>query len=418
MAFVSDEEENGEDVVSTAQAPGIVTPGAAPAGGTAPAAGRAKGGSGQFTNIQDYIEANRPKTAGLATGISKAVGEETTGLRTQLGQQREQYLGQEGKFGAGQQEFITQQIQQAGAQPGSEQDVARFRSLATGGEQTIDVGEQRRQAADLERRAREFQTSKGRFEGLQRLVGQQAPTYSSGQRQLDQLLLAGDRASKQQSIREMREATRGLGGEVAQLGTEVGAARGARQQEALSQLSAAQTQEQEGVTAMQQRIAESFGKGGDYALSEADLAATGLQAGQEFYGLDPTDYLQDRYSQEQYSRIGALAGLAGQETPIVGTEASRVYDPQGLSGVLGQRAETRTGLQTQMAELNARNNMLRQMYETSTGFGSAHRGGLEAEMRLLKPKFASVAQQLKQYGSEDPRRLGIEQPVVPPADIT
>ena len=180
--------------------------------------------------------------------VSAGVGycKATSSFFTTLTGQREEFLGAEGKFGAGQQKFIGQQIEQAKAgQAASEEDVERFRGFATGATKAPELDVQRRQAADLKRQTKEIETPKGRFESLQKLVGQQAPTYSSGQRQLDQLLLAGDRPSRLQSIRDIREATRGVGEQVGRLGEDIAAGRATRQQEAVSQLGAARQVEQQ-----------------------------------------------------------------------------------------------------------------------------------------------------------------------------
>lgn len=338
MAFVNNENQQEEEEKKGSQ-PSVVSSGQGSAIGSgtgAPASGGATGGSGQFTNLQSYIKANQPKTQQLAEGITGDVKKQGEALKTDIGQKRESYLGEQGKFGEGQKQFVQQQVSQAGQQPQSQEDVDRFRSLATGAEKAPDLTEQRGQAQDLQRRAKEFETSKGRFEGLNRLVGGKTATYGKGQKQLDQLLLAGDRQSKQKSIRDMREATKGLDAQVGQLGTDVNEARQATQQQAQEAITNARTAAQEEARNRYESLRGGLEAG---QLSQEQLTQLGLEAGQRTYGADLLGGLEQTrgMSAQDTARLDALAKLGGLEGRELYTGIQGGDTAQNLQEMIAQR---------------------------------------------------------------------------------
>lgn len=316
MAYVSDTtpdkdkenaDQSGMNTVSTGQSAQI-------AGGQAPAQeSTQKGGSGQFTNIQDYIQANKPKTQQLAQNITGNVQKQAQDVRSATQQQQEQFTGQQGIYGDKAQQTIQQSIQQAGKQP--DQDISQFRAYATGKAGTADFSKQQQQATDLQRQAKQLETSKGRQEQLQKVVGK-APTYTAGQQGLDRMLLAGDRESKLATIRGAREAVGGLGQQVEQANTQVEQARQQAQQQAQQQLAEARKSEQERLTGQYERLRGGLQSG---QLSQEDLQKLGLEAGQRTYGVNLADVLDQNKAAtpEDIARLDALAklgGLEGRET--------------------------------------------------------------------------------------------------------
>jgi hypothetical protein len=301
------------------EAPALAGGGQAPQGAGA--------GSGQFTNIQDYVKANQPKTAELAQGITSGIQKEATGIRSQLESKRAEFFDPS-KYG-GAKEFQTQQIQQAGTTAPSQEQAQRFQQLRTGAFAAPELSQQRASSADLSRRAGELQTATGRKEALQGLVGKQTPTYSQGQRQLDQLLLAGDRPSRLESLRNVRGAAGTLGSEVARFGDEAQAARTEAMRVGDEDLGTARTAQQEQISGLQQRLQESFGEGGDRALSTEDLSRLGLEGGVgELYGVDP-GLRQGVVSSQGLDRMKALETLAGRD-PSLATGEYTAFDPAAL----------------------------------------------------------------------------------------
>ena len=308
------EEEEEEETVDTVQ-PLVSGPSTSATIGaptpTAPTATTSEG-SGAFTNIRQYIEANKPKTAQMAGAITKGVETEAGQLGTQLGQQREKYIGQEGLYGDKATETIQSSIAEAGRQP--DQDTSAFRSYATGKAGTADLTKQQMQAQDLARQAKEFETSRGRQEQLQKMVGKTGG-YTGGQQSLDRMLLAGDRESKLRALQGIRSATAGLGERVSGLGTDIEARRTAVQQQAQEELGQARTGEQERLTGQYERLRGGLEAG---QLSAEDLSRLGLEAGQRTYGTDLSGVLEGTKgtTQEDIARLDALAqlgGLSGRE---------------------------------------------------------------------------------------------------------
>lgn len=332
MAFLSsapnedeENEETGMNAVSSAQSSNID-------GGGGPAQGAQKGGSGQFTNIQDYIKANQPKTSALSEGITSGVKKKGQELQGQLGKQRESLLGAQGQFGQGQQDFVTNQIQQAGQGGQTAEDVKKFRDIA-GGLQGPDLSKQRLQAQDLQRQAKEFGTSKGRQEGLARTVGKRSPTYAKGQRQLDQLLLAGDR-NKGSSIRGVKEATKGLGQQVEQLGTDVGTARQGLVDSTTTGLTGAQQQITDARTAQQEKFKNM--KLGD-SFSQEDLGVLGREKGyDQLWGADAGQLIEGSITPEQLKRADALARLQGKAGSGLGSD---FYSTANLDDTIGNNQQ-------------------------------------------------------------------------------
>lgn len=300
------------------------------------------GGSGTFTNIQDYVEANKPKTQQLAKDISGRVTQSAQKVRSNVEQQKQQNLGETGRFGTQKQQFLNQQIQKAGKDPLAEQDVAEYRKYATGQYKAPDLGEQRRTAQDLERRAREYGTSKGRFEALQGLVGKQSPTYSKGQKRLDQLLLAGDRASNQQALRQMQKATQGLGENVQNVDQSIQQARQALQQQATQGIEQGRTGTQEAIQSRYQDLSNAIKSG---QFTDEQLAQMGLERGQQHFGADLQQGLDlsQGVTQQDLSRLDALAKLAGQ-----GGRSQYLGQQDIASGVGSVIESARKGYETEL----------------------------------------------------------------------
>lgn len=392
MAFLEEELTEEEQ-----QQQGAVQAGPATIGANDPVAGQkapvaAGGGSGTFTNLQQYIDANKPKAQELSNQITSGIEGQAGQLRTDLTKQREQnlgaqsQLGQEGQRLAGGQQFVSSTLQQAGRTPFTQEQQQQFEQIRQGqgtNYQAPTLAEEQKRAEELKRRSDQFGTAQGRQEELQRTIGGQSPTYSAGQRGLDELLLGGDRNLRTQSIRRAREATAGLGGQLNTLQGDIQSTISdqAAKRQALQNF--AKTQLEQGVgdgiegdlyqrgyadieadlkarqTAdlikRQQQNAALREAAASGVLTTDQLAQLGLEAGQRVYGLsdefgqfirDPQKATLSQIAQSpEIARYQALQALAGRTGGIsfdpsqVGKLPGVGYDETGLKSALAQRQQ-------------------------------------------------------------------------------
>lgn len=172
-------------------------------GSQAAARGTSPGGS-KFFNIQNYLNANKPGSQQLESGLESKVTGEADKVRAGI-QQAQQQFGQQ----AGAEQQRLQQGQQLtgnlfGAQP--TQDITKLTpdqqqqmiNLRTGtgayqqlGDQSQQqLGQLQNQQQQLGQSAAQANTEAGRFQMLGNTFGR--PGYAQGQRRLDQLLLQTD----------------------------------------------------------------------------------------------------------------------------------------------------------------------------------------------------------------------------------
>ena len=306
------EDEEAEDNAAATQLTGSI--GGASGGTAAPSTGGPSAGgskSGGFANIQQYLEANKPKVEQITSDITSGVQKEAADIRSGLGQSREKYLGQEGVYGAGSKDFVGQQIGRAGSGTSTDEQKQRFSALRTGSDAGPSFDKERQRAQNLEQRAKDVSKEGGRFSEVERIVGKQSPQYSAGQKSLDQLLI-GSAPGYSKAIRDIQESTKGLSGQVGQLGQDITSGRQELKTQTQSEIDAARG-------ALQGTVKDRYGrlKSGLEAgqLSQEDLASLGLQAGQRTYGTNLSGVLEGTrgMTPEEASRLDALAGLGGLE---------------------------------------------------------------------------------------------------------
>lgn len=163
--------------------------------------------SGTFTNIQQYLQANRQS----APNIASAVSEDLTGRASELGQaitQKQNEYQQKVQQAQQQQQELTQQAQQTvqqAAQTGQldPNRLAEFRNIYTGQTKAqapgdINLAPETMQAERLVSQAQQGKTPQGRFQLLRQTFGEGPRRYTRGEQSLDNLLL--------QSTPEGREA--------------------------------------------------------------------------------------------------------------------------------------------------------------------------------------------------------------------
>lgn len=221
--------------------------------------------SGRFTNIQNYIKANRDAGQGLAQNIGGQLEQKGQGIRQELGQSQQQFQDQAEKGRLDRTKVVPEAgniIGRAG-QGGFESDVDRFKRLSSG---QYTGPQEMQNAANLQGRGQEVEalgknlgTSAGRTQVLGQLYGGQGG-YTAGQRRLDDLLISQNTNSLQRArglasglgrtVQQQADSARGLAGyfgqEAAEVGSEVSkqladtaqgdeAALGAKQQTAFTE---------------------------------------------------------------------------------------------------------------------------------------------------------------------------------------
>jgi len=307
MAFVEEqdqEEEVGMEQPSQTSAIQTATTGAQPTKPTGPTE------SGMFTNIQKYIEANKPGAQQMA---GKAVG----GME-QKAKKVEEEAGQ--KFGQFQQaaqpelqrlqsteERVGQYLQEAGTQ--TPEEAARRReeiaglSTGAGAYKTIEAPEFAKERIESERLAKQAQKLTG-AEGVRNLLEQTYGARTKGMSDLDMMLLQGSKPAREKMIKAAQPIAGRLGTSIAQQEQQVGQSR-----EAL------------------QNLARRYAVGG-----ESDVMAQ--IAGQET-GLKGTlEERQARLQQEAQDRYDAARGTKVEDYNAMIEKA--VQDIKSGSGAIGQ----------------------------------------------------------------------------------
>lgn len=197
------------------QAPG----GQQAAGGQAPQRRAQKPrGSGLFTDLRKYVEANRPAAQRIAGAVTQGVQQEASRIGEQVRQQSAQYqqrVADEAQKQRQAVDFAEQQIQAASqGQQLQDQDVQRFRDLARGTEQYGQIADyvdtpQALEAQQLARRAAIMGTAQGLGRNLEETFGR-GEQYTTGQRALDALILGGDRGAREDIVQASQQTTQGL----------------------------------------------------------------------------------------------------------------------------------------------------------------------------------------------------------------
>jgi hypothetical protein len=240
------------------------------------ASGAAPSSSGQFTNIQNYLQANKQGAKQLGQGVAQKVGAkvasgiEDIGKAKQTSVQNVQTIGQQG-----------QQAQQQGQQA--------VQAIRTGGAQDLTLAEQQAKQGLSNEFGQNIQ--KSQFENLQNLTnkkqelnelgaqtrtgtGQQAilqrtyakPDYTSGQSRFDSLLL-GSSKEGQEGLSKARQ-------QVGQFDPTLQRSVGEFEQQRTQQ----SEQINQGMQQLQQRIAEATARGQDATADKSLYAELSKQA--------------------------------------------------------------------------------------------------------------------------------------------
>lgn len=403
--FASDQQQGQkqeqQQVTQIATAPGGSTIGASAAQPpTAAGAKKEPKGSGMFTNIRKYIEANKPAAQNITGAVQKNIQSQTGSVAQQIQKQQDEFKQ---RIAANQSriqdasQFGQQAIQQAGSGQLTDEDIQRFRNVATGQNTGIEdvtpqsFAQQDARAQALSGLVRQAQTGQGREELLRRTFGQNQQ-YTRGQRALDALILQGDQQAGQQLARTAQEATSGLTNTLKQARQQAltDTAQLERDEQALIEqlTSGVGTAKTDLRSNLEKRIEENRARveaarealkeGGKLRASQEDLEILGLSAGMATYGLNPLEYIRARElstgdvaSAEELARAEALGRLAGANQDII-TDVSSVGKGtpiyEGLDRFKQAVENKRRGMENRLSDNQA---FVGQMWD-KVGRGGSH----------------------------------------------
>jgi len=210
-------QQNNEEENEQGQTPILGSGSPAPSGGASSvdnAPGTQRKGSGRFTNLQKYLQANEGSGERLAGGIQKQAESKASNIRQGIESQasgiREGIQSEQQRLQS--QPGYLEQIQtQGGAQQiaGDENQLQQFQQLRQGQHSGQDLGQQAQNIygqyqqgiGELQDITNQAGTEEGRFNLLRQAYG--TPQYGMGQRRLDQLFLQAD---KQDPLRDLRQS--------------------------------------------------------------------------------------------------------------------------------------------------------------------------------------------------------------------
>lgn len=334
---------------------------------------QAKRGSGQFTNLKNYIQANRNFNAaggGLAGKVAGNIETQGRDVETQIGGAKEAFTQQKTQAlepirqGA-------QLTQQAVANPmqfaQNQQNVQAVQAARDaeykGPKSLADLQGRQSQAAlqgqtqDFTTKVQQGQTEQGRFNLLRNMFAR--PTYSTGQQNLDNLLIQGQRdqiqriadtgrtaAKVNQQLRQNIDQASQLGQQATQEARNIQQqTRGALNQRVLEErdaintaLEQAQRQQDRELYRLasglqsgniDKDIAEKYGIAPGQRMFNTNLTDL-LNAGAIRRGMDPTAETVAR--EENYDQLAALRNILGQAAEGESLQALQQFTDRTKAG--------------------------------------------------------------------------------------
>lgn len=369
-----------------------------PTSGQSNAASAGGKGSGTFTNLQDYQKANQSGIQDMTGQIQKSQQQQAAKVGQAVQQQQSAFQRQVDENRQRLQDaqnFANQQISQAGQQPADESSIQRFQNLLNTPNQfnqaTSDYSSLQNQIGSMENLAQNADRQDARLELLRRTFGGNEQ-YTSGQRALDDFLIAGNqdasriaaeapRRAIQQMQTQLADAKAADQAQLAQLQQDESTFRTGLQQgvdDAQAQLLAdleARKAEAEAAVGLGPEAREAIQSG---VVSQDILDQLGLEDNR-LYGVDVNDFLTAAptlagiASQEDLARAEALAGLEGTQQDIftdpsqIGTfQEAQENQIQNLRDAVAERraayqqeAEAKEQLQRILTDERARNEFFR-----------------------------------------------------------
>ena len=360
-------------------------------------------GSGLFTNIRKYVEANKPQAQAIAQTVTQRTGAGTQEAGQSIAQKQQQLADQLQQNAQKARSFVQQSVEQAGREEFDPQDLQQYEQIRTG---QYEIGkniapqsfaQEQLKAEELQRMANLAGSGRGREELLRRTF-QDQNQYSRGQQKLDALILQGDPDAGRQMTEQVGQTAQQFGDLVTQakrqslqnLASKVagesdlaefakGEAIGAKDQ-LREQLTSLEAQRETEAQALRDRLETSY-LDRDLELGLDDVRALGLSEGQKLYGVDPRSLLKARdfnleqvATKDDLARAEALAGLAGmdtqnifKDTEAVGGEYGLLEGGQELQEAIEQRKQEYERLQSLDKRFNVRDAIARAIAKEEAG---------------------------------------------------
>ena len=184
-----------------------------------------KASSGMYTNIQKYVEKNKPQAQNMANAVSQDVGKQAEQIRQSVEAQKDQQSKvlqsnqqaiQSGSDWAKQQVGnIMAPTEQAQPYSPSEADITKFQGLMQGNVQglqkvgDLNIADQSAKARALQSLAQSTNTEQGRRNLLGQTFQKQGE-YGRGMSGLDNLITSGDAGARQSLIQGTQGQAQGL----------------------------------------------------------------------------------------------------------------------------------------------------------------------------------------------------------------
>lgn len=210
MAFIRESNNDDEAPVSTSTSSAPII------GSTTTAKTAPKKGSGGFTNISSYIDANRPQAAALGQGIASNINKQAdvakTGVTTAKTNFQAATTPEVTRVNDGQ-GLVQSSFEKANAGQRLDADnLDKFGKFRNNIGQTLQedssLNNVRAEAQKAQGYTESAQNSAGRTQLLSNFYGQ--PTYTAGQKRLDQLLLQTTPGLTKSMTQQAQAATTGL----------------------------------------------------------------------------------------------------------------------------------------------------------------------------------------------------------------
>lgn len=366
MAQVISPDELGKDKTSQT-APGQPSTGSGQAGsGGAPQPQAVSNpnqtkGSG-FTNIQRVVQANAGNKLGQTVGNSIQSAGNTAQDNLKQAQQQFQQGTKENQAGSqGNQQFVQNQLgqysqnQQAPVNAPGQQDISRFQTLLSGqyqGPTELQNAQQiQNQAQNVGQMGQALGSTGGRLGLLNQIVGN--PQYTSGQQNLDNLLLGQSNSPQLQAAKRQALTLQGKVGN-AVTGAQAQGQQASNQAQAFgtglqNQLGENVTSQYENLQAAAQKAQSERNKSNEQV--QQDLASgqitpeeaqqLGIQSGQMMFNIDPNKFIntnttqasaQNIASAQDYARLQGLQQLAGQYGPQTAKDVFGKFQDKSQAG--------------------------------------------------------------------------------------
>lgn len=296
--------------------------------------------SGMFTNVQKYVEKNKPQAQkmakavtedfskqaqGIADVVEKKRTDQATQIGTNLGQMAGQYRQAQGQvadiMGEGYKAPETPSFLQGinPAQTNQQYDFSKLMEGPIGIQQVadLDIGQQSQRAQALARIAQGADREQNRRAMMRDTFGDRE--YTRGQSALDDLIMGGSKAAREQLIGGTQDAAETLTGQIGYARTQsLGDLQ--KQRDAMKgfgkQVTFLANDPYKNIKQLAENRATRLGKlDVGSTITADDLAATGLTKDQvaNLYGIDPSSYLSGSATADELSKISGLANLLGAE---------------------------------------------------------------------------------------------------------